>query len=296
MRYLLVTLLVIFLAQHAVCQQVDIHPFLKDGYVVSLLPGTDPSEFVIDEKEKHVYVKAEKVERTRSNPNDYYMFIPVWEASVFPSAPASTFNTSCFSNYSVQLTTFAQTHASITITTKGKNSILCVDSILVASRESVHFFDLALDGSVEAKFKWSNSDEILDIQENGFQVFLLPDGFLHSIVDIWQTYQLFVNRKSFQDGIDFMKEHMNITFVERTTPNFIPDPSEIMDGDYLAIFGPSNATNSQSIAVASLISLGPTIYGTNTCFSSVLVVIRVTLQFACTLMECFTLLNRAGKE
>jgi hypothetical protein len=53
-----------------------------------------------------------------------------------------------------------------------------------------------------------------------------------------------------------MEEQMNITFVDRTTPNFIPDPSEIMDGDYFAIFGPSNATKSQSIAVASLISLG----------------------------------------
>ena len=36
-------------------QEVDIHQYLKEGYVVSLLPRIDPSSFFIDEKEKHVY-------------------------------------------------------------------------------------------------------------------------------------------------------------------------------------------------------------------------------------------------
>jgi hypothetical protein len=58
------------------------------------------------------------------------------------------------------------------------------------------------------------------------------------------------------EGIDLMKDHMNITFVDRSTPNFVPDESEILDGDFLAIFGPSNVTASESLAKASLISLG----------------------------------------
>jgi hypothetical protein len=52
-----------------------------------------------------------------------------------------------------------------------------------------------------ARFTWSDPNEVLDIKENGFQVFYLPQGYLHSVVDIWETYQLFVGRHSFQDGI-----------------------------------------------------------------------------------------------
>ncbi len=53
-----------------------------------------------------------------------------------------------------------------------------------------------------------------------------------------------------------MTQYMNVTFVERPNPNFVPDESEIVDGDYLAIFGPSNVSESSSIGVASLISVG----------------------------------------
>lgn len=261
-HFALVVLVVCITFNFALCkkeevdEKINIDQYLKSGYVVSIVPSDRLEPFWIDEKAKHVYVKVENAAAQKKPVDDhYYQFIPVFEATLFPSADPMTFNTSCFSNYSAQMTQFTETGAQITISAHGKSSLLCMDSIMVASRESIHFFEFLFDGTTDAKFEWTETLEWIDIKENGFQVLYLPNGYLGSMLDIWATYRLFAGKKSFQDGIQFMVDHMNVTFVDRTTPNFVPDPSEIMDGDYLAIFGPST-NQTESIGVASLISMG----------------------------------------
>jgi len=186
----------------------------------------------------------------------YFEFIPLFKASVFPSAAPVTFNTSCFLNYSAQMLTFTDAGATLSVSARHKRSLFCHDSMVVASRSSVHFFDFLFEDTFDARFQWSDPSEVLDIKENGFQVFYLPDGYIGSLLDIWQTYQLVTSVNSFQDGINVMKENMNITFTDRTAPYFIPDESEIMDGDYIAIFGISNTSTSHNVATSVLISLG----------------------------------------
>lgn len=37
-------------------QKIDVHPYLKNGYVVSLLPASSKENFIIDDEEKQLYL------------------------------------------------------------------------------------------------------------------------------------------------------------------------------------------------------------------------------------------------
>jgi hypothetical protein len=50
-------------------------------------------------------------------------------------------------------------------------------------------------------FTWVDSFEKQNIEENGLMVFYLPDGVLGSVLDIWETFQLFDSPKSFEEDI-----------------------------------------------------------------------------------------------
>eukprot|EP01113_Clastostelium_recurvatum_P048779 TRINITY_DN8951_c0_g1_i5.p1 TRINITY_DN8951_c0_g1~~TRINITY_DN8951_c0_g1_i5.p1 ORF type:complete len:390 (-),score=64.55 TRINITY_DN8951_c0_g1_i5:41-1186(-) len=178
-------------------------------------------------------------------PSDpYYAFLPRWMGSIYPVQNTTIhFNTSCFASYVVTMTHLGSHSLEMSVSISGKRSTDddddkdCDDLFLFGTRETFSFKRYSLEQTHIIHFYWIDSNEELDIKENGLQVFYLPDGVLGSVLDVWDTIHMFTGPKTFQDGIQFMQDHMGVIYKNRTVPNFIPDESEILDGDYIAMFG-----------------------------------------------------------
>eukprot|EP01111_Echinosteliopsis_oligospora_P011351 TRINITY_DN3731_c0_g1_i1.p1 TRINITY_DN3731_c0_g1~~TRINITY_DN3731_c0_g1_i1.p1 ORF type:complete len:536 (-),score=111.41 TRINITY_DN3731_c0_g1_i1:78-1685(-) len=239
----------------------EVQKFLKAGYSVELLPPSAEQDVVVDSDNFVLKIKASSVSQEEKErkydylKDHYYEFIPKWIATVYDDSDSVDFNTSCFSEYTATLESFTKTGASVKIEAHKKKDLLCTDLFLVSTLDHFVFHEFIIgDESHTINIKWDNETEYLEAVKSGIVIFLIPDGIFGSIIDIWDTYHLFSGLHSFDDGLQFMKDHMNITFLPRNISNFIPDESEIQDGDYIAVFGFSSGFN--GVGLASLIALG----------------------------------------
>jgi len=253
MRLQLIFLLLLVLCECSL-GKIDFKQVLQDGFSVSLLPEKAPLNLWKDKTT--LYAKLSELDHNENNPGDrFYGFIPVYLASLFPNVPSSKYDAKCFKEYSAQVSSFNDEGAEITIKVAKKSSPLCVEDLfLFATQTSLRFHIFHDVGSYTLNFTWVSPFEKQNVLENGFIVFYLPDGVIGSVLDIWETYQLFNSPKSLEDGIKFYKDHMDVTFVNRTAPNFIPDESEVMDGDYIGTL--SFQTGPEGEGLSTLIAWG----------------------------------------
>jgi len=266
---LLLSLFSLFLLHFQIEGKINLKNELENGYTVSLLPNAaEESSYILN---NIIHAKISEIEYNRNKNTDkkengdgYYGFLPVYEASLFPNKPASHFDGTCFKKYSAQLTTFNATGATLKFEVESKtfNPLCFSDILLIASLSTFRFHLIDKVGSTTMDLMWVNELEKQNVEENGFVVFYLPDGILGTVLDIWDTYQLFMGPKSFEDGIQFYKDHMNITFTNRTVPGFMPDETEIMDGDYIGTF--SFQSGAEGEGLSTLIAWGTGSHTTHT--------------------------------
>jgi len=130
-------------------------------------------------------------------------------------------------------------------------SLTCADTYLIADRQGFYFRIIYEAGShtctLASNFQpliltiWAaeiqglSASEIAEINAHGLHVFVLPDGIVGSIEDIFATLLLFVGPWQEQDNRKFLQDHWHYTFTPRKNLITPIDKSKLRSGDYLAI-------------------------------------------------------------
>jgi len=169
--------------------------------------------------------------------------VPIYKASLLTSNPTTTtyaFSTTCFENYT--LTFSSTTEEGIIILEIAKPlSIICEDVILFADLQELHIHRFALPGKHELKIRWKDG-EYQQVVDGGLQVFLVEDGILGELGDLWEFYRLMSKDEDASFVIKFLEENSDWQFIKRPQQTVYLNASQIMNGDYLAVFNLDGAS------------------------------------------------------
>jgi hypothetical protein len=171
---------------------------------------------------------------------DAFDFIPVHKATIQPiQHKTAEWTSPCFMNNTAKLKSFDKQGASIQIIASNATSILCYDLYIIITTQTISVKPIYMHGSYEFMIDSWNDGEYQDVINNGFQIFLVQEQIIGTLIDIWNTYQLFktLDKTTEAANLKFIKENMNITLEYRPYHDdiLILDESMIKSGDYFAI-------------------------------------------------------------
>jgi len=132
----------------------------------------------------------------------------------------------------------------VTFDTEEKNGWFCDDGYLIATTQSFHIEYFEFTGHWH--LKWSGDlpeASQYDIEKNGFRIFRFTDDIHMTIVDVWETLQLFLGALvqhevpdwTAEDNLKFLKDYMNVTFEERETDLVMIPEDQIQSGDFFGV-------------------------------------------------------------
>jgi hypothetical protein len=218
------------------------------------LPRPKLAEYVSYIEENHRRFETDpELAKTRRNikqpigssPDDYFEMIPTYVASLIPGAPSVSWTSNCFNSVNASAEWIRNTDAvALHFTLTNKKTDFCDEGYILAyiADFTFHYFFLGGESTVEFRGKLS-PDVAYDVSTKGFRVFRLPTGITMTVVDIWETLQLFIGgllgesvpEWTAEDNAKFLIDHMGWQLEERPTDLVTIDESTIQSGAFLAI-------------------------------------------------------------
>eukprot|EP01116_Phalansterium_solitarium_P019619 TRINITY_DN5556_c0_g1_i1.p1 TRINITY_DN5556_c0_g1~~TRINITY_DN5556_c0_g1_i1.p1 ORF type:complete len:572 (+),score=196.97 TRINITY_DN5556_c0_g1_i1:105-1820(+) len=212
----------------------------RHGHISDLLETLKHNEEAIKPLLRH-QPKLSK----RSTPDDYYRWIPNYISSLIPNtdSASASWNRTCFAHNSAQIVWDRKT-AVITFNTTGKTSRDCDDGYFIAttSQADIHYMKDGDTHTIEWRGPFSEN-QINDIETYGFRLFSLTDDATWTIIDFWETLQLFIGAMvehqvpswTAEDNLKFLRDYANYTLEPRKIQVVTLNESDIHSGDFLAI-------------------------------------------------------------
>jgi hypothetical protein len=176
----------------------------------------------------------------------YFRFIPGYKNSIIPfTSPAIKWSTPCFGDVQGSVSIKNNT-ATITIISDKVHGILCEDYYFIANM--VEFKTYTIKDKGTETISWKLEDltpaEQYDIENNGFRVFLFPEGRIKTLEYLFKTLDLFepltkgpaVESKYGAMNAEFINGYTSFDFAPRTNGTIVNiDPSQISSGDFIGI-------------------------------------------------------------
>jgi hypothetical protein len=176
--------------------------------------------------------------------DDYLEFLPQFGAAPLPGQVAQSWtNGRCFQKNTAEIPTTVQPTAdgslSIILDMESPKNKFCSDLLLFATPYRFHVAAIFTHGKHTVKLAGPFTDpEWLDVKTNGIRIFSIHSSTLMEIKSLFDTMQLFIGGRMVEDNVQLLKDHANITLVERPAakydPVMIPE-DEIKSGTYLGI-------------------------------------------------------------
>jgi hypothetical protein len=142
-------------------------------------------------------------------------------------------------------------------------------------------------------FSISNHSVVMD---DGLQVFQVTDGIIGELFDIFEFYRLLAKDEDPKFVVDFLQENAGWNFTQRAQQNIVLNKTDVMSGDYLAMFNLDGNSLLITVSVTlhhscsySLALVLLTLFSFS--ISTALVLTLTTLGLHYGLMESFMLLN-----
>ena len=166
--------------------------------------------------------------------NKYFNFIPKNLGSLHNSSSFVTFNSRCSKEIDIRLYKNEE-NFTIFIDKKKINKYLCMDYFLYGSIN--HFGLIFLPGFKKKfvkTFKYHNySEDLLDFEFNGLQIFYFNDSIKNNIASVIDTYKLFNSKNLYDYNKEFIKEKMNLDIIENKVFESKFDYKKIKSGDII---------------------------------------------------------------
>jgi len=151
----------------------------------------------------------------------WFRFLPFFQGQLIPVGSENdtinpTWNTPCFSSVVGEVTIENDT-ATLQISSDKPSQLVCDDFYLIATMENLFFKNIAKKGT--DVFNWDLSKaspaELLDIQQNGFRVFLFSKDPEETLKDISTAIDLFQPEFT-GSGIDSKVAQLSFEFLSNT--------------------------------------------------------------------------------
>ncbi|KJE95080.1 hypothetical protein CAOG_05572 [Capsaspora owczarzaki ATCC 30864] len=183
-------------------------------------------------------------------PDLYWGWIPIYINSLNMNQTI-TFAGGCFAVNTLSMV-YDQTagSATMTLTSSKPLNTFCEDYYFFATVTSWHGQIVKAAGVQVIEWEKFSPAELEDIGRNGFRVFRFLQNEVETLVDIYETLQLFlgalglntggnssthVPTQTAENNLKFLHDYANLTMVPRTTIEVPLDPSEIESGDFIGI-------------------------------------------------------------
>jgi len=183
-----------------------------------------------------------------SSPDDYFEMIPSYMGSIIPGAGPISWTSNCFKDVNASVKWIngqdGKDGAKVHVHMNKKTSTFCDEGYIFATISDFHVHYFIFDGESTIEFRGDFSDDLVyDMAHNGFRVFRFPTGITMTIVDIWETLQLFlgaligksVPEWTAEDNVKFLKDHMGWQVEQRTVDVVDIDESTVQSGAFLAV-------------------------------------------------------------
>ena len=178
-------------------------------------------------------------------PDVYFRFIPEFQGALMMDSSLQ-WKGGCFQSTSVSASTNSSGHVNLAFDVQHPLTFTCGDLYLLATTTSFHIHEFLFSGHHTIEWKGLTDLEMQDIQKNGFRIFAFESGITETIVQVWETAQMFlgglgtgkdaaVPQEMMDKNLKFLKEYVNITMEERPIEYVELNETDIHSGDFLGI-------------------------------------------------------------
>eukprot|EP00960_Hanusia_phi_P057270 763519-Hanusia_phi.AAC.4 len=202
-------------------------------------------------------------------PGPEWSFVPEYIGSLRPGGGGIRWMGNCFNDTSSEVNMDPQHEAKVTISMHSPVAIFCEDAYFIATPFRYDLVDFIIHGKYEIKWGKMEGEELDDMTTNGVRIFRLSQSVAMTIVDTWETLQLFLGALTGGPGVPRGVAERNLKFLNKYA-NYEMKPVQS-----LASVDPSLMRSGDMIGVVRLDGLDPLImWGTGSHLGHTAVLMR----------------------
>lgn len=207
--------------------------------------GDDRDSFRRDSFRKGTWTKRHKG-RDRHHetlPGPEWSFVPEYIGSLRPGGGGIHWTGNCFNETSSEVNMDPLHNLKVTVEMHSPVAIFCEDAYFIATPFRYDLVDFLLHGKYEINWGKMEGEELEDMTANGVRIFRLSQSVARTIVDTWETLQLFLGALTGGPGVPRSVADKNLNFLSKyANYQMLPaanlatvDPSRMRSGDMIGV-------------------------------------------------------------